>query len=164
MVTLDNATEAQDAQLHFASQWANPPEDVDKMVDPVVMESLKQMILHSLQIDSLEKVPFYIILVDGILLFHDNDTGAIHPRAELDTGILIYAQYDTLKQRRNERTGYATKEGIWADPPGYFDSIVWPNFVKYHKQFIQAHPQILERGANASSSSNSVNNINSHIA
>jgi nicotinamide/nicotinate riboside kinase len=34
------------------------------------------------------------------------------------------------KQRRESRTGYVTIEGFWADPPGYFDKIVWPNYAR----------------------------------
>lgn len=26
-----------------------------------------------------------------------------------------------------------TSEGIWEDPPGYFDKIVWPNYVEDHQ-------------------------------
>ncbi|KAJ2597095.1 ribosylnicotinamide kinase [Coemansia sp. RSA 1804] len=127
----------------FASQWANPPDDVDKVVDGDVLESLKTKILHTLQIESLDKTPFSLVLVDGILLFHDSKPNATDINAEFDAGLFLYAQYDTLKQRREARSGYATKEGIWTDPPGYFDSIVWPNFIKYHKRFIHEHPQLL---------------------
>ncbi|KAJ1665696.1 ribosylnicotinamide kinase [Coemansia sp. RSA 1646] len=115
-IAMNNATDIKDIQSHFASQWANPPEDVEKVVDTVVLESLRKMILQFLQIDSLELVPFYIILVDGILLFHDSEQNAIHPCAEFDAGIFIYAQYGTLKERREARAGYATKEAEFELP------------------------------------------------
>jgi nicotinamide/nicotinate riboside kinase len=25
-----------------------------------------------------------------------------------------------------------TLEGFWADPPGYVEDLVWPNYVRYH--------------------------------
>ncbi|KAJ2655590.1 ribosylnicotinamide kinase, partial [Coemansia sp. RSA 1285] len=68
----------------FASQWANPPDDVDKVVDGDVLESLKTKILHTLQIESLDKTPFSLVLVDGILLFHDSKPNATDINAEFD--------------------------------------------------------------------------------
>ncbi|KAI9504136.1 P-loop containing nucleoside triphosphate hydrolase protein [Coemansia spiralis] len=123
----NNDNKAEDAQSHFASQWANPPEDVDKMVDA-------------------KNIPFSIVLVEGILLFHDRVHGDdAYPATEFDAGMFIYAEYQTLKSRREARAGYTTKEGFWADPPGYFDSIVYPNFIKCHESFIQRHPGILDK-------------------
>lgn len=34
--------------------------------------------------------------------------------------------------RREARDGYVTLEGFWADPPGYVDKIVWPNYAASH--------------------------------
>ena len=34
--------------------------------------------------------------------------------------------------RREARDGYVTLEGFWADPPGYVDKIVWPNYAESH--------------------------------
>jgi len=36
-----------------------------------------------------------------------------------------------VNKRRSKR-GYVTTEGYWTDPPEYFDTIVWPYFVKYN--------------------------------
>lgn len=34
--------------------------------------------------------------------------------------------------RRAKRTGYVTLEGFWADPPGYVEDVVWPNYKRDH--------------------------------
>ncbi|KAL0079207.1 P-loop containing nucleoside triphosphate hydrolase protein, partial [Phycomyces blakesleeanus] len=70
----------------------------------------------------------YFVLVDGFMLYWDTALCA-----ELDARIFITASYDTLKYRRENRQGYNTAEGYWADPPGYFDAIVWPQFVRWNK-------------------------------
>ncbi|KAI7866005.1 P-loop containing nucleoside triphosphate hydrolase protein [Spinellus fusiger] len=70
----------------------------------------------------------HYVLVDGFMLYGDS---ALY--AEFDKRLFITASYDTLKQRRESRTGYTTIEGFWADPPGYFDMIVWPQFLKWNK-------------------------------
>jgi nicotinamide/nicotinate riboside kinase len=36
------------------------------------------------------------------------------------------------KRRRESRNGYVTLEGFWEDPEGYFDRVVWPNYVDEH--------------------------------
>ncbi|RKP27523.1 P-loop containing nucleoside triphosphate hydrolase protein, partial [Syncephalis pseudoplumigaleata] len=67
------------------------------------------------------------VVVDGFLLF-------THPEivSRLDVRIFVTASRETLKRRRESRVGYITVEGFWQDPPGYFDRIVWPNFVLHH--------------------------------
>ncbi|KAJ2348753.1 ribosylnicotinamide kinase [Coemansia sp. RSA 2673] len=138
-----NSDKLDDVRDHFASQWANPPEDVDQLVSADALSSIKAQALHSLGVADTAQIPFAIILVEGILLFHDGDQSSDHhPGSVCDTGVFIYAQYDTLKTRRESRTAYATVEGVWADPPGYFDALVWPNFVKYHAGFVAAHPEL----------------------
>ncbi|KAJ2796787.1 ribosylnicotinamide kinase, partial [Coemansia guatemalensis] len=132
-----------DKQCHYASQWANPPEDVDSVVSSDELEAMRQLILESLEISTVDEIPFSVILLDGILLFHDRIDGCAYPGAECDAGLFVFAQRHTLKQRREARTGYTTKEGIWEDPPEYFDSIVWPNFVKYHSKIIRKHPNVV---------------------
>ena len=58
-------------------------------------------------------------------------------RDQLDIKILLRSRYEDSKRRREAREGYDTLEGYWQDPPGYFDQIVWPNFVKNHDAFFQ---------------------------
>ncbi|KAK9447894.1 P-loop containing nucleoside triphosphate hydrolase protein [Limtongia smithiae] len=69
-----------------------------------------------------------VCLVDGFLLFNDPELVKL-----LDVKLLLRAPYAKLKQRREARNGYATIEGFWVDPPGYFDDIVWPGYVRAHR-------------------------------
>ncbi|KAJ2600170.1 ribosylnicotinamide kinase, partial [Coemansia sp. RSA 1721] len=132
----------------YAAQWANPPDNIESLMDPDTLKDLQQLVLEKLGISDTKQIPFSIILVDGILLFHNNplsqpkNKNAAHPGEVCDTGIFIYACYQTLKSRRDSRTGYATQNGVWTDPPGYFDSIVWPDFVKYHPQFVDKKGEV----------------------
>ncbi|KAJ2832547.1 ribosylnicotinamide kinase [Coemansia sp. 'formosensis'] len=138
-----NSDQIGDIRSHFASQWANPSKDVDRLVSTDVLASIKEQALHSLGVVDASQIPFYIILVEGILLFHDGEQSSeYHPGTVCDTGVFIYAQYETLKARRESRTAYTTVEGVWTDPPGYFDTLVWPNFVKYHAGFLAAYPEL----------------------
>ncbi len=50
----------------------------------------------------------------------------------IDIKLFLRVGYEKAKARREARTGYATIEGWWADPPGYVDKIVWPNYVEDH--------------------------------
>jgi nicotinamide/nicotinate riboside kinase len=54
-------------------------------------------------------------------------------RDTFDVKLFLRTNYETAKRRREARSGYVTLEGFWADPPGYVDKIVWPNYVKDHK-------------------------------
>ncbi|KAJ1874857.1 ribosylnicotinamide kinase [Coemansia sp. RSA 990] len=142
----------------YASQWANPAADVDRMLPTEALNALRNMVLQKLHISSAEEMPFSLVLVDGILLFYDDFDESSTPGAECDAGVFICAQYKTLKQRREARSGYVTKEGIWNDPPGYFDNVVWPNFVKYHCKLIAANPEA-EGGKHASASLGHFGNV-----
>jgi nicotinamide/nicotinate riboside kinase len=50
----------------------------------------------------------------------------------LDVKLFLRTEYAKAKARREARDGYVTIEGFWADPPGYVDDIVWPNYVEEH--------------------------------
>ncbi|KAJ2374619.1 ribosylnicotinamide kinase [Coemansia sp. RSA 2607] len=142
VVATDQGSDKHD--FHFASQWANPPEDVDKMAPKKTIGDLQRTLLDTLGINGVENIPFSVVLVDGILLFYDQDGNERdHPGRVCDAGLFVYAQYATLKARREARTGYTTKDGVWTDPPGYFDSIVWPNFIKYNSEFVTRFPEII---------------------
>lgn len=72
-----------------------------------------------------------IIIVDGFLLFGRSVREQL---AEFfDLKVLLRARYEDAKRRREGRNGYVTLEGFWEDPPGYFDKIVWANYVKEHE-------------------------------
>ncbi|CAO0797623.1 unnamed protein product [Mucor circinelloides] len=73
----------------------------------------------------LEKHPHVtFVFVDGFLLYCDDSVSQ-----QLDCKIGFKASYETLKSRREKRQGYHTLEGYWVDPPGYFDKIVWPEYL-----------------------------------
>ena len=69
-----------------------------------------------------------IVLVEGFLLFGE---GVKDELAGLfDLRILLRSSREQSMQRRKSRNGYVTLEGFWQDPEGYFEDVVWPNFVK----------------------------------
>ncbi|KAL9017317.1 MAG: hypothetical protein Q9180_008763 [Flavoplaca navasiana] len=78
-------------------------------------------------------IPQRILILDGFLLFAPSVSPAF--RSLLDLKVLLRAPYVDAKRRRESRSGYVTMEGWWEDPPGYFDKVVWPNYVKENKSF-----------------------------
>lgn len=74
-----------------------------------------------------------ILILDGFLLFTPSVPAAF--RSLLDLKILLRAPYADAKRRRESRIGYVTMEGWWEDPPGYFDKVVWPNYVEENRGF-----------------------------
>ena len=70
-----------------------------------------------------------LVIIDGFLLYAESVRAV---RDQLDIKILLRSKYEDSKRRREAREGYITQEDFWKDPPGYFDQIVWPNFVKDH--------------------------------
>lgn len=70
-----------------------------------------------------------VLIVEGLYTFYDSDL-----REQLDLKILCPVNYEILKARREAREGYHTDAGYWKDPPNYFDTHVWPRFLKYSKK------------------------------
>lgn len=70
-----------------------------------------------------------LVIVDGFLLLGPS-VRSLHTL--FDVRILLRSRYEDSKRRREARSGYATIEGWWEDPPAYFDRIVWPNYVNEH--------------------------------
>lgn len=69
------------------------------------------------------------MLADGFLLYYDPEV-----RSTMDVKVFLRTPRSVLKQRREERFGYATAEGtVWKDPEGYFDNIVWPAYELAHR-------------------------------
>src|SRR4051812_38436094 len=67
--------------------------------------------------------------------------------AQLDAKVFIRVPRDVLKHRREKREYHVAgklppvhretyfdgrPEGVWQDPPGYFEKIVWPAYEKAH--------------------------------
>lgn len=70
------------------------------------------------------------IIVDGIMIYYEGSP--LLAKHQLDLALLLRSPYADLKKRREARAGYVTLEGFWQDPPGYFDDIVWPGYLKSH--------------------------------
>ncbi|KAJ2964239.1 hypothetical protein NQZ79_g800 [Umbelopsis isabellina] len=99
----------------------NNTHDGSLSVSQEFLNKLKAMIPNEIDQNS------RFVITDGILLFWDP---LIYK--EFDSSIFIHASRATLKQRREARQGYVTQEGYWIDPPGYFDDLVWPQYVKWN--------------------------------
>lgn len=68
-----------------------------------------------------------LVIIDGFLLFGRSIPSSL--KDLFDIKILLRARYEDAKRRREKRNGYVTLEGFWEDPEGYFDEVVWPNYV-----------------------------------
>ncbi|RUP43246.1 hypothetical protein BC936DRAFT_137435 [Jimgerdemannia flammicorona] len=92
------------------------------------------------------------VIVDGFMLYWDEEV-----MRELDIRVFVRGAYETLKRRREERQGYVTIEGYWVDPPGYFDSIVWPEYLKWNGHLFtgQDHSSSLHAGVRGVTTLNS---------
>ena len=75
-----------------------------------------------------------LLIVDGFLLFPSPPLPAALPPL-FDVKILLRVNRDVAKERREARHGYVTLDGFWSDPPGYFDDVVWPNYVESHERY-----------------------------
>lgn len=71
---------------------------------------------------------FLYVLVDGFMLYHDPLVADL-----FDIKLFFHASFESLKTRREARSGYNTVGGFWVDPPNYFANIVWPAYVKHHQ-------------------------------
>ncbi|KAL6931017.1 related to Nicotinamide riboside kinase [Hanseniaspora guilliermondii] len=74
---------------------------------------------------------FYIFLIDGFMMFHDNSILDL-----LDIKLFFRAPYEVLKSRREKRN-YTTLEGNWVDPPGYFDDFVYKYYKLNHEHLFE---------------------------
>ncbi|CAN6640305.1 nicotinamide riboside kinase [Trichomonascus vanleenenianus] len=74
-----------------------------------------------------------LLLVDGIMLYNKGSPLA----NSFDMKLFIRGKYEDLKRRREARDGYVTVDSFWVDPPGYFDDIVWPAYIKTHKHLFE---------------------------
>lgn len=125
---------ALESALAYIKAHGTPPSDLESKedqnsvrevnVDVALIERLKQ------QASSLGLEHVRVAIVDGFLLY-SQDMVAV--RDAFDVRLFLRTNYETAKKRREARSGYVTLEGFWADPPGYVDKIVWPNYVNDHK-------------------------------
>jgi nicotinamide/nicotinate riboside kinase len=71
-----------------------------------------------------------LCVFDGFLLYSPSMASI---QEHMDIKLFLGVSYAKAKARREARSGYATIEGFWEDPPGYVDKIVWPNYVSAHQ-------------------------------
>ncbi|KAI4203306.1 MAG: hypothetical protein LQ350_002003 [Teloschistes chrysophthalmus] len=98
-----------------------------------LLETLRGEVTQAVTTSVPAKEPQRILLLDGFLLFTPSAPSTF--RSLLDLKILLRAPYAEAKRRRETRSGYDTMEGWWEDPPGYFDKVVWPNYVEENRGF-----------------------------
>ncbi|KAM0447675.1 hypothetical protein ACHAO4_008816 [Trichoderma viride] len=131
--------------LSYIRQHASFPPTLDSKEDqnsvgqcPVpstTISALKSKVASLLpSIHPLSSSALNLCILDGFLLYPPS-MSAIQPH--LDIKIFLRASYAKAKARREARDGYVTLEGFWADPPGYVDKIVWPNYVAEHSWMFQ---------------------------
>lgn len=153
---------------HIKTHGSLPPdsfskEDQNEVGESGASESTVQRLrdevqswLHNLSSSAAEKGPnsgrdLTICILDGFLLFPEPaaphgqserpDRGPTIPPAIpqlLDLKLFLRTRFETAVARRNRRSGYVTLEGFWADPPGYVEDVVWPNYVKAHAWMFEA--------------------------
>ncbi|KAF2005068.1 P-loop containing nucleoside triphosphate hydrolase protein [Amniculicola lignicola CBS 123094] len=135
-----NLPELKEALSYIKTHGKSPPSLVSKEdqnsvgehgVDEAMIEAWKAEI-RSIVETSDWKTP--IAIVDGFLLYSESMADI---RELFDVKLFLRTSYATAKRRREARSGYVTLEGFWADPPGYVDQIVWPNYVKDHAFLFQ---------------------------
>ena len=104
-----------------------------------VVEAYKAEVTHWLQqlpvLGPRSSSTLTICLLDGFLLFPDPTSEShlhtiLAPLLRLK--LFIPSTRTQTIARRTKRTGYVTLEGFWADPPGYVEDVVWPNYARDH--------------------------------
>jgi len=83
---------------------------------------------HSAELGNENEIINWAIM-DGFLLYYDKDI-----REGTDVRLMLRVPHTVLKARRDARKAYMTAEGSWwQDPPNYWEQIVYPAYVKAHK-------------------------------
>ncbi|KAL1305130.1 hypothetical protein AAFC00_002055 [Neodothiora populina] len=109
--------------------WLDSKEDQNSVGDSGVSRELMAELSQQAKelFSTCQDLP--IAIIDGFLLYSE-DMKSI--RDLFDVKLFLRTDYKTAKSRREARSGYVTLEGFWADPPGYVDSVVWPDYAKEH--------------------------------
>ncbi|KAF9363176.1 ribosylnicotinamide kinase [Mortierella sp. NVP85] len=94
-----------------------------------VLLPMKEKVMNLIPPEDRENTKF--VILDGFILYVNEAL-----RKTIDIKFFLTAPYQILKERRESRKGYATLEGYWEDPPGYFDNIVWPNYLIWNAPFV----------------------------
>lgn len=77
-----------------------------------------------------------LLILDGFLLFPSPPLPSLLPAFQ-HIKILLRASHAATLARRLARPAYVTLDGFWADPPGYFDHVVWPHYVESHGRYFE---------------------------
>ncbi|KAF9089553.1 ribosylnicotinamide kinase [Mortierella sp. AD031] len=93
-----------------------------------VLDGFRSKVMEQVPVEDRGRTKF--VILDGFILYVDEAL-----RETIDVKFFLTAPYGVLKERRESRKGYATLEGYWVDPPGYFDDVVWPNYLIYNDPF-----------------------------
>ncbi|KAG0245677.1 ribosylnicotinamide kinase [Mortierella sp. GBA43] len=94
------------------------------------LATLRETIMDQIPLDDRPNTKF--VILDGFILYVNEAL-----RRTIDIKFFFTAPYQILKERRESRKGYDTMDGYWVDPPGYFDDIVWPNYLTYNSPFVK---------------------------
>jgi nicotinamide/nicotinate riboside kinase len=118
-------TKVNNGQLppNFKSNEESNVHDGSKLISPEALAQLEEILKPFLT-----NQDAIFVFVDGFMLYWNEQVSQ-----QLDCKISFTASYETLKARREKRQGYHTLEGYWVDPPGYFDKIVWPEYLRLSK-------------------------------
>lgn len=90
-------------------------------------EDIADALLDRYSMSAFLEVQENICIVDGFMLYQNRTLLGL-----IDIPILLRGSFPKLRERRYARSGYVTQEGFWQDPEGYFEDVVWPEFVKTH--------------------------------
>lgn len=74
-----------------------------------------------------------VCILEGFLLYGRGIEDRICWRARpFDGRLLMKVDFETAERRRLARGAYPTTDGAtWVDPPGYFEKVAWPNYLRY---------------------------------
>lgn len=121
--------------LHYIGDKGTIPSEFDSKEDKnsVGESNVEKKVIEFWQMKAkslMKNKPKTIIaVVDGFLLYSEQMKEV---RSSMNVKLLLKANLQAAKRRREARSGYVTLDGFWEDPPGYVDDIVWPNYVKDH--------------------------------
>ncbi|KAL8873210.1 MAG: hypothetical protein Q9174_001293, partial [Haloplaca sp. 1 TL-2023] len=119
--------EVQEGKVNPQPQFSTSPSEEKDLggITQTLVQDLRD------EISKIKGPPRRILVLDGFLLFTPSVPSTF--RSLLSLKLLLRAPYTEAKERREARSGYDTMEGWWEDPPGYFDSVVWPNYVEENR-------------------------------
>jgi nicotinamide/nicotinate riboside kinase len=103
--------------------------------------SLSHTLSHTL-LGDVPSIEIRLCILDGFLLYPkkpDSSTNdPLHAKLYnltntlLDLRLFLLSRREQTIRRRAQRMRYATLKDFWADPPGYVEDVVWPNYEREH--------------------------------